>query len=146
VDCHDPHTGVIQLRKAGQQTTRTTCENCHYQEARFQKNPDHMKPTANVTCISCHMPHLAKSALGDLERFTGDIRSHLFAIDPYQQGQFTEDGKYTLSQISLDYACRSCHIPGSDAALTDEELFNMAVNYHQRIEQLPTEGGSEETP
>ena len=29
--CHDPHLGVIQLRKAGKQTTRTQCVNCHFQ-------------------------------------------------------------------------------------------------------------------
>jgi predicted CXXCH cytochrome family protein len=32
VICHDPHAGVIQLRKAEVQTTRTLCENCHFNE------------------------------------------------------------------------------------------------------------------
>jgi hypothetical protein len=55
------------------------------------------------------------------------------AIDPYQVGQFTEDGKYAYSQISLDFACRSCHVTGGTATVkTDEELFEKAVNYHAR--------------
>jgi len=28
VVCHDPHAGVVQIRKADAQTTRTRCENC----------------------------------------------------------------------------------------------------------------------
>ncbi len=130
VECHDPHVGVVQLRQAGEQTTRTQCQNCHFQQAKFQKS-EVMK--AAVKCIDCHMPRLVKSAWGDAAKFTGDIRTHLMAIDPDQVGQFTEDGKLALSQISLDFACRSCHVEGGTATVkTDEELRAMAVGYHSR--------------
>lgn len=135
VDCHDPHLGVIQLRKVGLQTTRTKCENCHHNQANYQAS-DVMK--GFVTCIDCHMPRLVKSAAANAAKFTGDIRTHLMAIDPIQVGQFTEDGKLALSQIGIDFACRSCHVEGGIAmAYADAELRQKAYNYHARPAVLP---------
>jgi hypothetical protein len=128
VVCHDPHTLVVQLRKAGAQTTRTQCENCHFKQAQFQNNPMHV--AGKVACIECHMPRLVKSAWGDPEKFTGDIRTHMMAIDPTQIGQFSEDGKTALSQIGLDFACRHCHVQGVGFPKTDEELLAAASGYH----------------
>ncbi len=132
VDCHDPHTGVIQLRKTDQQTTRTTCESCHFMEEKFQAVTDHAKPATSVDCIDCHMPRITKSALGNAAVFSGDIRTHVMAIDPYQIGQFSEDGSVAYSQISLDFACKSCHIPGTEGELADSILMDAAVGYHDR--------------
>lgn len=41
VTCHDPHASVVQLRKAGEQTTRTQCENCHFENAQYQDSEVH---------------------------------------------------------------------------------------------------------
>jgi formate-dependent nitrite reductase cytochrome c552 subunit len=30
-----------------------------------------------VECIDCHMPHIVKSAVGDADKHTGDIRAHM---------------------------------------------------------------------
>jgi len=132
VACHDPHTGVIQLRQADDQpTTRTQCKNCHFEEAKYQNSQVH--GPVGVTCIDCHMPRIVKSAWGDAAKFTGDIRTHIMAIDPDQVGQFSEDGKVALSQISLDFACRGCHVEGGKASVkTDEELRARATGYHAR--------------
>ncbi len=131
VTCHDPHSGVIQLRKAGVQTTRTQCENCHSDKAENQNSEVH--PALGVTCIDCHMPRVSKSAVGNAEKFTGDLRTHLMAIDPYQVGQFTEDGSASLSQLSLDFACRHCHVEGGMATPKDDAvLIERAVGYHDR--------------
>ena len=78
------------------------------------------------------MPRVTKSAVGDAAKFTGDIRTHMMAIDPEQVGQFTEDGSEALSQIGLDFACKSCHVPDSSLARTDEELIEPATNYHNQ--------------
>jgi hypothetical protein len=130
VKCHDPHSGVVQLRKAEVQTTRTSCENCHFQEAQNASVSDHGQ---FVECVDCHMPRLAKSAVGNAENFTGDIRTHLMAIDPLQVGQFSEDGSVSLSQIALDFSCRHCHNENGFATpKTDEELINAAYGYHER--------------
>ncbi|MBP7998821.1 MAG: hypothetical protein KA314_13255 [Chloroflexi bacterium] len=129
VVCHDPHAGVVQLREANQPTTRTTCENCHFKQAENQNNEVHLSLT--IECVQCHMPQLISSAVGDPATFTGDIRTHMVAIDPTQVGQFNEDGTVALSQISLDYACRTCHRPdGLGFPKTDEELLQTAINYH----------------
>ena len=127
VICHDPHAGVVQLRQAKEPTTRTQCVNCHYKEGQYEKNPKHK---GYVDCIDCHMPRIIKSAWGDTAKFTGDIRTHLMAIDPTQVGQFSEDGLTAKSQISLDFACKSCHVPGSTLEKSDEDLIKMATGYH----------------
>lgn len=128
VDCHDPHGGVIQYRKADEPTTRTTCEACHFDEAKYGAVDKHSP--SFVTCDTCHMPKITKSALGDADRFRGDIQTHLMAIDPDQIGQFTEDGSLSQSQVSLDFACRQCHNGIDMSEKTDEELYEAATDYH----------------
>lgn len=130
VVCHDPHAGVVQLRMADTQTTRTTCENCHFDVAGNQSNEIHSR---FVECIDCHMPRVTKSALGDSEQFTGDIRTHLMAINPMLTSQFNEDGSAASSELALDFACRSCHNSTSNALgpeKSDEELVEAALGYH----------------
>ncbi|MCP4539538.1 MAG: hypothetical protein GY832_20580 [Chloroflexi bacterium] len=130
VVCHDPHAGVIQLRQASEQTARTQCENCHFEKATYQDSQVH---PAVAECIDCHMPRVTKSAVGNAEMFTGDIRTHLMAIDPEQISQFNEDGSEALSQLGLNFACRSCHVEGGSATpRTDEELIEKAMGYHDR--------------
>ncbi len=86
-----------------------------------------------VDCIDCHMPRLVKSAWGDAEAYTGDIRTHFFAIDPYAVSQFSPDGKKAITQVSLDFACKSCHRTGGTATVqTDEQLQDTAIGYHNR--------------
>jgi len=132
VVCHDPHAGVIQLRKAQQsdptvKVTRTQCENCHFAEATYQADA---KMSEDVACIDCHMPRVSKSAVGDIDKFTGDLRTHLMAINPTQFEQFNEDGTVALSELGLNFACRSCHIPDTADALDDAVLVDMATGYH----------------
>lgn len=120
VTCHEPHSGVVQLRQAGEQATRTTCESCHFQQVSNRKSMQ------SVACVDCHMPRVTKSAQGDAEKFTGDIRTHLMAIDPNQIGQFSEDGSTALSELGLDFACKSCHGTSFDDATLQAE----ANGYH----------------
>lgn len=121
--CHDPHTGVVQLREAGQPTAKLECASCHFQQAQYQKNPKH----AGLECSSCHMPRLGVVAWKDPARFTGDVRTHVVAIDARQTSQFGADGQALNPQIALDFACRSCH----GSLLSDAALLAMARDYHQ---------------
>jgi hypothetical protein len=67
--------------------------------------------------------------------FTGDIRTHLMGIDATQIEQFSEDGSVALSELGLNFACRSCHVDGGSATVkTDEELIEKAYGYHDRPE------------
>lgn len=140
VICHDPHSGVVQLREVGAPTTRTTCENCHFKQTETPTGSVHAG--IRIACIDCHMPRVTESAVGDAARFTGDIRTHLMAIDPQQISQFSEDGSKALSQIGLDFACRHCHVPdgsGRAPAQSDETLIEAATNYHNPAPATATE-------
>ncbi len=141
-DCHDPHTGVAQLQQANLPTTRTACENCHFKEAQYQKEPH---KSNQLACTECHMPHIDVVAQGNLDHFTGDVRTHLFGIDPTQIDQFVtvkegdQENTYSLSQVGLNYACRHCHVKGVGFAKTDEQLIAMATGYHDKpAEASPT--------
>jgi hypothetical protein len=129
VSCHDPHEGVIQARKEGTSTTRVDCEACHYENAENQKSA---VMQSMVNCIDCHMPRITKSAVGDAAQWSGDIRTHFFAIDHDADAQFSEDGGVAISQVTLDWACKSCQgAEGSYSQRTDEELLAEATDYHQ---------------
>jgi hypothetical protein len=150
VDCHDPHMGVVQLRQAKQPTTRTTCANCHWQQASYQKNPIHLG--MQLACNECHMPRMILIASGDPTNFLGDIRTHRMVIDATQIEQFTTvtaaDGTQTqkaLPQIGLNFACRHCHGGGLGSPKKDEQLLNGAENYHIRPEPTPVEPTPEPT-
>jgi hypothetical protein len=130
VVCHEPHSGVAQLRRAGAPTTRVMCEDCHFKEAQFQDSVIHPQL---AKCIDCHMPRLIQNAWGDPGKYTGDVRTHRMAIDPNQIGQFSEAGDASLPQIGLDFACRQCHVEGGNATpKTDDELLAKAIGYHSK--------------
>lgn len=129
--CHDPHSGIVQPRLAGQPTTNLQCQDCHFQEAQFQKNANHV--ARDISCTDCHMPRLIQNASANLAAFTGDIRSHVMAIDPRQIHQYNEDGSLATGQISLDYACRHCH----GTTKSDSELLAGASGYHAQPATQP---------
>lgn len=122
--CHDPHSGVVQLRRDSKQTTNLLCQDCHYQESQFQNNPTHM--ALNIGCTDCHMPRLIQSGSANMLGFTGDMRTHVVAIDPRKISQINEDGSLATAQISLDFACRHCH----GSTKSDAELQTAAAGYH----------------
>jgi formate-dependent nitrite reductase cytochrome c552 subunit len=84
-----------------------------------------------VDCIDCHMPRLVKSALGNAANFTGDMRAHLFAINPDQNAaQFDSNGLVSNPYITLDWACNNCHgVTASNQTLSALEA--TATDYHQ---------------
>lgn len=128
VVCHDPHTGVVQLREADLPTVTTNCKDCHFAQSQYEAGHNDI---GGVDCIDCHMPRVIQNAVGDPEMFMGDVRTHVMSIDPTQIEQFTEDGTVALTQISLNFACRGCHNPdGRAPEVTDEALLSLAVGYH----------------
>jgi hypothetical protein len=134
IDCHNPHSGTVQLNNADQPSTRTECQNCHFKEAQNQKVSMH-----GFDCITCHMPKIGKSAWGDPEIYKADIRTHLMAIDPKLTGQFSEDGLTAKSQISLDFACKQCHGGGLATIKEDTLLIETATGYHEPQIEVPTQ-------
>jgi hypothetical protein len=144
VACHDPHSGVVQLRQSGGPATQTTCENCHVSQTENFKLEPHPRE-----CVVCHMPPLIQTAAGNPNRFAGDFRTHMVSINPAQISQFAEDGETLLPQLALNTTCRQCHVPEGDgfaSPKTDEELMAAAAGYHQPptppppVEEAPVEG------
>jgi hypothetical protein len=142
VTCHDPHSGVVQLEKSGVQTTQVECQDCHYQEAQYQKNPKHVG--IGLACSQCHMSRPIKLAWAVDLRFTGDFRTHAVAINSTQLDQFyittAEDGSeqtYSYPQIGLNFACRQCHNGLGGIPKTDQELIDGAYRYHERPVEPP---------
>ena len=134
ITCHDPHASAVYTDEEinPDKGIRQQCDTCHWQQL-FQNNRRHL----SVDCIDCHMPPLAKSAAGNLDIFTGDIRSHLFSINPDPNAsQFNDDGSLSSPYITLSYACKQCH-NGEWARDHDlESLAAMADGYH--TPPLPT--------
>jgi hypothetical protein len=129
VQCHDPHSGVVALRQSGaERVVRTDCAACHWRERENFSLSPHPRQ-----CTTCHMPRIVRSAVGDPGTFTGDIRTHMMAINPSQIEQFIADGTEARSEIGLNFACRQCHVEGGSASVkSDEELIQAATGIHDR--------------
>ncbi len=127
IDCHNPHETVKYA--SGGLGIKTDCESCHFENKIYQKITDRR----HAKCVDCHMPRVTKSAVGDPEQFSGDLRTHLMAINPHATSQFDKDGAFSQPYLALDFACRNCHRDDGRADnLTDEELQEIAIGYHDR--------------
>ena len=129
VDCHNPHQTVKYADEIDMEPTKTACENCHFNNAEYQKIDDRR----HAKCVDCHMPRVSKSALADEAKFTGDLRTHLMAINPNATSQFSKDGTTSQPYLALDFACRSCHSDdGRGPNLEDAVLVEAATGFHDR--------------
>lgn len=132
VDCHNPHSSTLYDTDTA---IKTDCDTCHFENATYQKITDRK----HAQCVDCHMPRITTSAVSDLARFSGDLRSHLFAINPDGKSQFNKDGSLSEPYIVVDYACKGCHSEtGRAPVLEDERLKAVATGFHD-----PALAGSE---
>lgn len=113
--CHDPHRSVIY--GAGvEQGGRRTCLECHPKQTVELAGKDRFE------CVSCHMPRIIRAAGSVVRNYAGgdvpegDIRGHLFRIDPDPGWRmFTPDGRALhldgrgQGAIAIEYACLGCH-------------------------------------
>ncbi len=101
VDCHDPH-------KPLQAAIKADCTSCHNDVAAQFKGSKMER--VGKTCEDCHMPMATKSAVS-LARWQGDVKTHLFRIDPDPNAKmFTDDGKFANGSLTVEYACLDCHL------------------------------------
>ena len=132
VDCHNPHASTIYGDGAAD---KADCATCHFDSAEYQKITDRR----HAQCVDCHMPRITKSAVSDPARFSADVRSHLFAINPIGKSQFNKDGDQAEPYIVVDFACKGCHSEAGRApVLEDERLQTVATGFHD-----PALAGSE---
>jgi len=131
VDCHDPHQSArfADPEVNPNKSLRVDCVDCH---VGYDTNQESTTMQAMVDCVDCHMPRISKSAVGDAAQWSGDIRTHIFAINPDPGvSQFTSDGSEAEPFVTLDWACRSCHRDGGTAVNRDlTELAATAEGYH----------------
>lgn len=131
IACHDPHASALYSGEEvnPRQGVRQSCDTCHWQQL-TQNNRRH----STLDCVDCHMPPMAKSAVGNLELFTGDVHAHQFSIntDP-EAAQFDKENLLVMPYITLEYACRHCH-NGEDYSNQEmEALVEIADGYHDRL-------------
>lgn len=126
IDCHNPHETTKHAKGLA---VRTPCQNCHFNEQLNQK----ITNRKHAECVDCHMPRLTKSAVADPARFSGDLRTHLMAINPHATAQFDKSGAAALPYLALDFACKGCHNEqGRAPVLPDERLTEVATGFHER--------------
>jgi hypothetical protein len=135
VTCHDPHASTLYADEEFNPSKgiSQTCETCHWAQL-TQNNDRHFA----VECIDCHMPPMAVSAVADLQRYRGDVRSHQFSINPDPEApQFDETGMFVRPYITLEYACRQCHNGEDFSNQENAALVDMAIGYHDRATPTP---------
>jgi hypothetical protein len=112
VDCHNPHISLHELNPTRASAIKVTCKTCHYEEAAaFASSSLPHYGLGSIDCIECHMAYAVKSAEGQLFRYEGDVRSHLFRINTSTSApMFTSDGKYANGYLTLQYVCLRCHV------------------------------------
>ncbi len=104
VSCHAPHKST---KYNAEEAISRVCTDCHMATA--------INHDGTSECVLCHMPKSVKSAVssGEGVYLKGDIRSHIFAINPDTTlTQFyDEDGStYSRGFNGLNFAClSSCH-------------------------------------
>ena len=115
VDCHDPHIGLHPDNPDRASAIKINCEKCHFNEAAtFADSPITQHISEGLTCIDCHMPKAAKSAIA-VGTYEGDVRSHLFGINTDSTAEmFTPDGAYASGYLTLEYTCLQCHTGALD--------------------------------
>ena len=129
VDCHNPHQTVVYASKADLEPTTTDCQTCHFDQDEYQKINDRR----HANCVDCHMPRMDQVALADPDKFSGDVRSHLMAINPNANNQFASDGSVSQPYVTLDFACRSCHRDGGKGPnLENDALMEAVLGFHDR--------------
>lgn len=122
--CHDPHASTYYAKEQG---LRMQCTDCHegqnhalHEGAVFVRGAY----SESVTCVSCHMPYVTKSAtnaavetVGALGRM-GDTRTHIFRINTTPvdyTAVFAADllsvkrDDSGLAAVTVDYVCLRCH-------------------------------------
>jgi hypothetical protein len=136
VTCHDPHASALYEEPDVNPTKGISqvCESCHWLQDQLQNSRLHM----DFDCVDCHMPLMAKSAQGNLDIFTGDVRSHQFSINPDPDApQFNEDGNQVMPYLTLQYACGHCHNGTVASERSFDRMARLAGTFHDQPTPTP---------
>lgn len=101
-DCHDPHQSAHYNPDLA---IKNDCKACHWDK------DVQIAGMENMSCLDCHMPYAAKSAVSS-GQYKADVRSHLFSINPDSNAQqFDPTGSFANPYLTLEYTClyAGCH-------------------------------------
>jgi len=149
VDCHDPHLRSHTVPDATATALGITDNDLTAEERGAVISCDTCHPSTYVNfmpfnqCIDCHMSEPTKSATGEDGTYgkQGDVKSHIFAINPDDQAEDTNASPNSVTgtnvqhnYITLNYACGKCHDSSMSTfvgrAFTMEELGEYAEQIH----------------
>ncbi|MEW6251695.1 MAG: multiheme c-type cytochrome [Planctomycetota bacterium] len=145
ITCHDPHTSVTYDRA---NALRQQCIDCHPNQnmalhaGKTFVRGSYVEP---LTCESCHMPYVTKSAtnapasvVGQTGRM-GDTRTHIFRINTNPvdfRGMFTADllavarDEQGRAAVTVDFVCLRCH---TDNTAADNSAFVLPLDSASEI-------------
>ena len=143
ITCHDPHKRVIW---DGEGITKK-CTLCHSDKA------ETINHEAALNCIDCHMPYAAKSGTTRGQSgYKGDVRSHLFRINPDTSSMFTADGSVVKDDdereaaLSPHFSCLGCHNDSPDDDIPDMTIEQASLAAAEMHEPTADASRDAETP
>lgn len=134
--CHDPHASTKFDSQAMGLGVTKTCTECHTETQYAQANLHN-----GATCVDCHMAKASKSAIKTNDDLNGDIKTHIFAINPAADGNttfFNTEGNlanFDGKGVPLNFICYKCHQDesgngGGMSAKTMTQLSVLATDFH----------------
>ena len=136
IACHDPHASVKYDSQAKGIGTTTECKDCHdgakYADANIHNG---------ATCVDCHMGKASKSAIATNDGLNGDLKTHIFDINPAADGNttfFSADGSKANVDgkgVPLNFICYTCHknedgVGGPNSQRSMAQLSAKATGFH----------------
>ncbi len=136
IDCHDPHASTKYDAQAEGSGVTKQCTECHTQPAYALPNIHN-----GATCVDCHMAKASKSAIKTNSGLNGDIKTHIFTINPAVDGPttfYTSAGAIANANglgVPLNLICYKCHkndngIGGGASPRTMTQLSTKATGFH----------------
>jgi len=136
IDCHDPHASTKYDNQAPGSGVTKECTVCHTDTKYAQTNIHN-----GATCINCHMAKASKSAIKTNDGLNGDLKTHIFKINPAADGPdnfFTDGGAIANANglgVPLNFICYKCHTDsngngGGGSTKTMQELSTKATGFH----------------
>jgi hypothetical protein len=142
ITCHDPHKRGHSGWGPAIGAIKVDCGTCHNDQVAT------INHTGTQKCIDCHMPYAVKSGTSRGQSgYKGDVRSHLFVINPDTASMFTPDGSAVLDDgtrsaaLSPHFACLGCHNDDPGDAIPDytiDEVSAAAIDMHtiQKVDEI----------
>ena len=131
--CHEPHLGT-RYDMGGY---IEDCTACHAEQTANNAHLD-LIGAGQAACITCHLSEATKSAvaLASNPLFVGDVKTHIFTINPDAVNKdyfFSADGLSVATApegVTLDFVCYQCHqdpVTGTGGTASEKTLAELSA-------------------